>query len=288
MDFRTDLAAERIELSGTSEHKGIKKSVKHYGITTVTIADVLDESGEKCIGKPKGRYITADVPSFSADAQLLDGRLDGIITEMRKIIPSDGSILVAGIGNRSMTADALGPVCADRIFVTRHISRELAQSLGFSSLRSVAAVSPGVLGETGMEAAEIISSIVKCNDFSCVIVIDALAAMDINRLGTTIQISDTGISPGSGIGNRRSEISRNTLGIPVISVGVPTVISAYTLAHNILGNDTDISHAEKWNNYIVASSEADLITERASKFLALAVNCALQSEISPEDIMMLM
>jgi spore protease len=249
---------------------------------------VLDEDGERLIGKPKGRYITADIPSFSADTELLDGRLDGVINELRCLIPANGSILVAGLGNRSMTADALGPECADRIFVTRHIQKELAESLGFRSLRSVAAISPGVLGETGMEAAEIIASIVKCNDFSCVIVIDALAAMDINRLGTTVQISDTGISPGSGIGNKRKEISRSTLGIPVISVGVPTVISAHTLADNILGTNTDITSEEKWSNYIVASSEADLITERASEFIALAVNCALQSEISAEDLMLLM
>ena len=271
--------------------QGIEKNVKNYGKTTVTCVKVLDERGENLIGKPKGRYITADVPSFSCDAQLLDGRLDPIISELRTIIPETGNILVAGLGNRNMTADALGPECSDKIFVTRHIDKEFAQSLGLHSLRSVAAISPGVLGTTGMESSEIISGIVKNCNIDCVIAVDALAAMEISRLGTTVQISDTGIFPGSGIGNKRSEISLETMGVPVISIGVPTVISAYTLTNNVLDatdSDTDISDAETFKEYIVASSEADLITERASKFIALAINCAIQKEIDIQDIMMLM
>lgn len=271
--------------------QGIEKNIKNYGNTTVTCVDVLDERGERLIGKPRGRYITADVPSFSCDAQLLDGRLDPVISELRSIIPEKGNILVAGLGNRSMTADALGPECSDRIFVTRHIDGELADSLGLGSLRSVAAISPGVLGTTGMESSEIISGIVKNCHIDCIIAVDALAAMDISRLGTTVQISDTGIFPGSGIGNKRNEISRETMGVPVISVGVPTVISAYTLTHNVLeATDThaDISDGEKFKEYIVASGEADIITERASKFIALAINSALQKDIEISELMMLM
>ena len=122
-------------------------------------------------------------------------------------------------------------------------------------------------------------------------VIDALAALDIKRLGTTVQLTDTGISPGSGVGNTRMEISRKTLGVPVIAIGVPTVISAYTLAQNVLdevGASADISGGTKFKEYIVASREADLINERASKFIALAFNSALQKNIPIEDLMMLM
>lgn len=290
MDFRTDLAVERIEITGIGDNRGIEKTVKNYGASTVTCVTVVDDNGEKLIGKPKGKYVTVDVPSFSSDGEMLDGRLDGLIHELRQLVPDSGNVLVVGLGNRNMTADALGPACADKIFVTRHIGKELAASLGFNNLRSVASVSPGVLGMTGMEVFDVIAGIAEKSRIDCVIAIDALAAMDMSRLGSTVQLSDTGISPGSGIGNKRSEISRKTLGIPVIAVGVPTVISAYTLAENILseiGESADMSKGEKFKEYIVASREADIITDRASKFISLAVNAALQPDIDLSDLMML-
>lgn len=291
MDFRTDLAIERVEICGIGEKDGIEKTVRQCGDSTVTCVKITNENGEQLLGKPQGKYITIDVPSFSSDGEMLDGRLDGLIGEIRSLLPSSGTVLAVGLGNRDMTADALGPECADKIFVTRHIGRELALSLGFDGLRSVAALSPGVLGKTGMESSEIISSLVRHLEPSCVIVIDALAAKDISRLGSTVQLTDTGISPGSGVGNSRKEMSEKTLGVPVIAIGVPTVISAYTLAENVLSqidSDTDISKGEKFKEYIVASREADLITERASKFIALAVNSALQPDISISDLMVLM
>ncbi len=291
MDFRTDLAVERAEICGIGKNEGIEKTIEHYGNSTVTCVNITNENGEKLIGKPKGRYITVDVPSFSCDSELLDGRLEGLIEQLITLIPDKGTILTVGLGNRDMTADALGPECADKVFVTRHISKELAASIGFDSLRSVASFTPGVLGKTGMEASEIVASIVKNINPSCVVVIDALAALDINRLGTTVQLTDTGISPGSGIGNTRKEMSKTTLGVPVVAIGVPTVISAYTLAQNVLDEievSADISKGTKFKEYIVASREADLINERASKFISLALNSALQRNISLEDLMMLM
>lgn len=291
MDFRTDLAVERAEICGIGKNEGIEKTIEHYGNSTVTCVNITNENGEKLIGKPQGRYITVDVPSFSCDSELLDGRLDGLIKQIISLIPDKGTILTVGLGNRDMTADALGPECADKIFVTRHIGEELAASIGFDSLRSVASFTPGVLGKTGMEASETVASIVKNINPSCVVVIDALAALDIKRLGTTVQLTDTGISPGSGIGNARKEMSKATLGVPVVAIGVPTVISAYTLAQNVLDEvevSADISKGTKFKEYIVASREADLINERASKFISLALNSALQRNISLEDLMMLM
>ncbi len=291
MDFRTDLAIERAEICGTGKNNGIEKTVKQYGNTAITSVNITNENGERLIGKPIGKYITVDVPSFSCDSELLDGRLDALVEQICGLIPNEGTVLTVGLGNRDMTADALGPKCAEKIFVTRHIGKELAVSLGFDSLRSVASVSPGVLGKTGMEAAEITASLVEKIKPSCVITIDALAALDIKRLGSTVQLTDTGISPGSGIGNKRQEMTKKTLGVPVIAIGVPTVISAYTLAENILTEldiNADISKGEKFKEYIVASREADLICERAAKFIALAVNSALQQDISPNDLMMLM
>lgn len=291
MDFRTDLAIERFEICGTGKNSGVEKSVKDYGNSTVTSVNITNENGSELLGKPVGKYITVEVPSFSCNSELLDGRLDGLIQELSAIIPDSGTVLIIGIGNRDMTADALGPMCADKIFVTRHIGSELAASLGFDSLRSVASFAPGVLGKTGMEASETVASIVKNIKPSCVVAIDALAALDINRLGTTVQLTNTGISPGSGIGNTRREMNEKTLGIPVVAIGVPTVISAYTLAQNVLDEvevSADISKGTKFKEYIVASREADLINERASKFISLALNAALQKNISLEDLMVLM
>ena len=291
MDYRTDLALERAEICGIGKNNGIEKSIMQYGDSTVTKITVTNENGEKLIGKPKGKYITVDVPSFYCDSELLDGRLDGLVEQIVSLIPENGTVLTIGLGNRNMTADALGPLCAEKIFVTRHIGYELAKASGLENLRSVASVVPGVLGNTGIESAEIVKSLADNLKPSCIVTIDALAALDFNRLGSTVQLTDTGISPGSGIGNTRKEISKNTLGIPVIAIGVPTVISAYTLAENVLDEldiNADISKGEKFKEFIVASREADLICERASKFIALALNCAFQKHISPQDLMMLM
>ncbi len=290
MDFRTDLAVERVELGASADAEGIEKKVYECGGAEITSVRVLGENGERLIGKPAGNYITVEVPSFTCENEMLDGRLNALIGEIKKLIPDDSSVLVAGLGNRNLTADALGPLCADKIFVTRHIGKELSKALGLGSLRSVASVAAGVLGSTGMESFEIISGIVKKCGIGCVIAIDALAAMDIARLGTTVQLSDTGISPGSGIGNRRTEISEKTLGVPVIAIGVPTVISAYSLAASIIeksGQNSDLSEAADFKEYIVASREADLLVSSAADFIALAVNAALQPNVDIAELMML-
>lgn len=291
MDFRTDLAIERNSILGENVSSGIEKYVRDSENASVTEIRVTNDEGAKAIGKPQGRYITVEIPPFSSDGELLDGRLDSLVEEIRELVPKDGTVLVAGLGNRTLTADALGPECAEKIFATRHISKELASSLGLENLRPVAAVSPGVLGKTGVEAMEIIEGVAGKISPSCVIAVDALAAMDLKRLGSTVQLSDTGISPGSGIGNKRKEISEKTLGIPVIAIGVPTVISAYTVARNILDEleqDVDISNAEKYAEFIVASREADLIIQRASRLISLAVNIALQPSLSAQEILMMM
>lgn len=290
MDFGTDLAIERKILSRQALPNGVKQYTRGNEISPVTEIRITDEEGEEALGKPKGRYITVEVESFSADCELLDGRIDILVNEIRSLIPEKGTVLAVGLGNRDMTADALGPEFADSVFATRHIGKELSRSLGFNDLRSVASVSPGVLGRTGIEAFEIIEGIAEKIKPSCIIAADALAALDIRRLGTTVQLSDTGISPGSGVGNRRKEISERTLGIPVIAIGVPTVISAFTVARNLLDDisyDIDISQADKYKEYIVASREADLITKRAARLISLAVNLALQPSLTVQEMAVL-
>jgi len=152
MDFGTDLAIERKIMADSSLPEGVEQYTRGDEISLVTEIRISDEAGETALGKPKGRYITVEVPSFSADCELLDGRLDILASEIRSLLPEEGTVLTVGLGNRDMTADALGPLFADSVFATRHISRELSESMGFTGLRSVASVSPGVLGRTGIES----------------------------------------------------------------------------------------------------------------------------------------
>ena len=290
MDFGTDLAVERKILLESSLPEGVQQIKRGNEISPVTEIKITCREGEEALGKPMGRYITVDVPPFTADCELSDGRLDILASEIRSLIPSEGTVLAVGLGNRDMTADALGPLFADSVFATRHISEELRRAMGFESLRSVAAVSPGVLGRTGIETFEIIDGIAKKIKPSCIIAVDALASLDIRRLGTTVQLSDTGISPGSGVGNRRIGLNASTLGIPVIAVGVPTVISAFTVAKNVLENsgyDIDIPRADMYREYIVASKDADLITKRSARLVSLAVNLALQPSLGVNEIALL-
>ncbi len=290
LDYRTDLAIERGINTDNTVMKGVEQYRRGNRSSVVTEIRITDEDGEKAIGKPKGRYITVEVPSFSCDFELLDGRLEMLVKEIRSLLPEEGTVLAVGLGNREMTADALGPEFIDGIFVTRHIGKELSESMGFENLRPVAAIAPGVLGKTGIEAFEIIESVAERIKPSCIVVADALAALDISRLGNTVQLSDTGISPGSGVGNRRKEISEKTLGIPVIAIGVPTVISAYTVAENLLEEldySVDLSEAQKYKEYIVASREADIITKRAARLISLGLNLALQPSVKPHEMAIL-
>ena len=234
------------------------------------------------MGKPVGEYITVELDEFSYDTELLDDRMKSISTQISSLLPKgDGTVLVAGIGNKDITPDALGPRCAEGIFSTRHITSELAEEIGLDFLNPVCSLATGVLGQTGIETGEIIKSVADAIKPKAVIVIDALAAAGLERLGRTVQITDTGITPGSGVGNKRAEISKNTLGVPVIAIGVPTVVDAVTLAKDMTGNKTATESAEA-QNMMVTPREIDVMIERAAKLISLCVNCALQPETDPE------
>lgn len=285
MNFRTDLALERCENLDEKSLEGIRIDVIEESDAKITRIDVLNEKGEKTVGKPKGKYVTVEVTPFARHAQFIDDSLNAVAKEIRRILPREGSVLVAGLGNMSITPDALGPKCASMIFATRHITGELLRSTGLSGLRCVSSVATGVTGETGAEAGEIIKGVVQTLGADVVITVDALAARNVNRLGTTIQMCDTGIVPGSGVGNSRQEISRKTVGVPVISIGVPTVVDAATLIMDCTGEEKHIS--EKAQSMMVTPREVDLMIERAAKLTSLAINCALQPDITPEDMLML-
>lgn len=269
MEKRTDLAVECYEESKKTEISGVKV-VDENGVTTVS---VLNENGEKEIGKPVGTYITVDVPSFVNDTDIFDGRLKKISGILKNLLPSEcDNVLVAGLGNMDITADALGPKTNSYVLATRHISSNLRREMGFENLKSVSTVRTGVLGETGIESAEIIKGIVNVINPSCVIAVDALASSSAERLGTTVQLSDTGIFPGSGVGNHRFEISEKTLGVPVVSIGIPTVVS------------TGVIKGANDNSMFVTPREIDKVTEQGAKLIGMSINVCLQSDISERDL----
>lgn len=286
MNFRTDLALERCEFLSGKELEGIIIESFEANESKVTRIDVLNETGARTVDKPVGRYVTVEVTPFARHVQFIDESLETVAAEIKRMLPEKGSVLVAGLGNMKITPDALGPKCASMIFATRHITGEILKATGFGSLRSVAAFSAGVLGETGAEAGEMIRGAVQTLGADVVVTVDALAARNIDRLGTTIQMCNTGIVPGSGVGNSRQEISERTLGVPVIAIGVPTVVDAATLIMDIAGENAE-ALPENSESMMVTPREVDLMIERASKLVSLAVNCALQPQISPEDMLML-
>ena len=293
MNFRTDLALERKEYIEEEKLDGIKEETKNTDGVKITTIIVENEKGEKLLSKPKGKYITMEIGSFMKNADLFSGRLTALSGELSSLIPKDGTVLVVGLGNDKITPDALGPKCISLILATRHISEEFAKAIGFEKLRSVAAVVPGVLGTTGIETAESIEGIAERIKPSCVIVIDALAARSTERLGTTVQITDTGVSPGSGVGNKRNRIDEKSIGVPVIAIGVPTVVDAATMAADVLVNagmseseiESLLRNGEENSLMMVTPKEIDNVIDRAATLVAMGINSALQPDIPPEDIL---
>lgn len=270
MENRTDLAVESYESIDKTAIDGVK--VKETdGVTVVT---VLNENGAEAIGKPVGKYITCSVPSFINDTDIFDGRLDKLSSILKSLLPENvDSVLVAGVGNLDITADALGPKTNNYVLATRHIIESEQKSEIFKDIFNVSGVTTGVLADTGIESAEIIKGVVDVTKPSCVIVVDALAASSSERLGTTVQLSDVGISPGSGVGNHRYEISKNTLGIPVVSIGIPTVVSTAV-----------ISKGQTDEQMFVTPREIDKITEQGAKLIGMTINVCLQKNISTQDL----
>ncbi|MGN1418925.1 MAG: GPR endopeptidase [Acutalibacteraceae bacterium] len=292
MNFRTDLALERREYINKKTLDGILSEEKTVGNVTVSSITVLDENGEKLLGKPKGRYITVEVGSFIKNPDYSDEVIDVLAKEISALLPKSCSVLVAGLGNESITPDALGPKCVSMLLATRHIDDELAKLIGFENLRSAAGISPGVLGKTGIETAEIIEAVVKKISPGAVIAVDALASRKLSRLGTTVQMTDAGISPGSGVGNRRNSISEKTLGVPVVAIGVPTVVDGETMAFDILEKYSadarkllEKEEMQSENTVMVTPKEIDLVVERAAQLIAMGINRALQPDISCEEIL---
>ena len=282
MDLRTDLALEQHEINGKNELDGTEKTETTHGNARITQIKITNENGEKALKRKRGTYITVELPGFGNNADIFSDGMQAVATELKKLLPAKGLILVAGLGNEQITPDAFGPKCASLIFSTRHIGKELQKSLGFEHLRPVARIAPGVLGQNGIETGEILAGIIRQISPAAVITVDALASRSLSRLGCTVQICNTGITPGSGVGNARAEISKDTMGVPVIAVGVPTVVDAATLAYDLTGQEQKLG--KNGEKMMVTPREIDLITERASKLVATAINSALQPDMNPEEL----
>ncbi len=231
---RTDLAMEAHELwRGAGGRAGVETCEREafgYGVTEV---EVTEPAAAKALGKPVGTYVTLDLrPYWAREDDALERAASAVGAELRALLGGTPvkTALVVGLGNSAMTPDAIGPQAAEHVLVTRHLMHESA----FSALAAVSVLVPGVLGRTGMEAAETIRGAVRTVRPDVLVAVDALASRSLGRVCTTVQLSDTGIVPGSGVGNRRRAINRASLGIPVVAVGVPTVVDAGTLALDIL------------------------------------------------------
>lgn len=279
MSVRTDIAVELIN-DGAEDFSGVTSKEYTVDEFKVTDVEILTTAAAERIGKPEGKYITVE-SSECFDISHGDRLTELLADEMKALLSDDdGNILVVGVGNLTVTPDALGPKAAAGVLATRHIDKELAGKIGLDGLRSVSVLSPGVLGQTGIELFEIVESAVKKINAGTVVLIDALAAREISRLGKTVQLSNTGIIPGSGVGNSRLELSRSTLGVECMTIGVPTVVDAVTLCYDMTG-----VACKNHEPFIVTQRDIDKIIEKSAKMISDALNIALQPQIDKELLM---
>ncbi len=287
---RTDLAIEAQELfesstQGQTELSGVVAVEKNVDGFSVHRVEVLDEQGAKSLGKPCGIYHTVTTTPFTRrEENAFQRGVEVVRQQLAELIPADDRpVLVVGLGNRAITPDALGPLVWGHTLVTRHLVQSVPQHFG--DMRPVSALAAGVLGTTGVESGELIGGLVRDTAPACVIAIDALASRSVERLCNTIQISDTGIAPGSGVGNHRFPLTQESLGVPVIAIGVPTVVDGGTLAADLLQLEAppDLGSA-----LFVTPRDIDRQVEDFAKLIGHAINAALQPSLSLEDLQMLM
>ena len=274
--FRTDLAAEMRERAGASELEGVRSAEWESRGFAITRVDILDERGENVLCKPVGSYITVSAAAlaerrpeaFSDGAETLAGLI-------RPLLPDPGSVtLVAGLGNAAMTPDAVGPLAAEYVIATRHLKDSMPDAV--RGLSPVCVTTPGVLGSTGIETAELLKAAASVARPAQVIAVDALAAASLDRLCGTVQLSDSGIVPGSGVGNNRAALNRETLGVPVIALGVPTVVDAASFSDDPAAK-----------GMFVTPRDIDASVRSLSKLLGYAINLALHEGMTISDVDML-
>ncbi len=282
----------------------MKRAYRHGSIEEIHVA-IETEEAEKALGKPRGEYVTLCHPQIlRAEAEERRALSRAVADAVRPLLPPFGDVMVVGLGNRHVTADALGSRVVESMMVTRHLKDTEPEGL-HGRLRGVCAIAPGVLGVTGMETAEIVKGTVERARPAAVIAIDALAARESGRICTTVQITDTGIQPGSGVGNHRRGLTRETLGLPVIAVGVPMVVYAAVIARDaltLLLSDMGLAEEEHapaldaltekvvktgLGDLMVTPREVDEMVGMVARILADGLNMALQPRLSEEEIQIL-
>lgn len=277
---RTDLALEGVEQlrqgGDISRLDGVcaaEYTRQGYGVTDVRVAT---KQAAEAVGKPEGRYVTIDLrPYFRREEGFFPRAARCLASELRTLLPGVGEdwpVLVAGLGNRGMTADAVGPLALESLLVTRHMVRSLPRQ--FRGFTPVSALVPGVLAATGMEALELLRGAVQATGCAAVIAVDALAARSRERLCATVQLGDTGLIPGSGVGNHRKAIDKTTLGVPVVAVGVPTVIAAHLLGDGQPEDDP----------LFLTPRDIDGKVRELGRVIGYGVTLALQEGLSVEDV----
>lgn len=296
---RTDLALEAkesiTEADGALRGVIVDETYNEETDITVTRVEITTRNAAKMMGKPMGIYITIEAPGMLEPDEGYHREISEVIAgQLMEIIPNikeEQEILVVGLGNREVTADALGPYVVDNLFITRHIVKEYGKAAyNKEKMNLISSIEPGVMGKTGMEAAEIIRGVVEQTSPSVMVVIDALAARSTKRLNRTIQITDTGIHPGSGVGNNRNALTKESMGIPVIAIGVPTVVDAATIVGDALEKMLEEAKAfdmhlymeecrntmTELHNMYVASKDIDAVIKRVSYTVSEGINIALE------------
>ncbi len=294
---RTDLALEAREIwAQDTRDQGQPDGVEVQNFSRegypVTIVRITDKKGEQAIGKPMGTYITLELHGLKRrEDDAFPRAAQALANELKPLLPLQAGegVLVVGLGNRAITPDNIGPGAVSNTLVTRHLVEQVPAHFGH--FRPVAALAAGVLATTGVESGELVRAVVDKIKPSCVIAIDALASRSLSRICTTIQIADTGITPGSGVGNHRTALNRETLGVPVIALGVPTVVDVATLCADILA---EAGQAELEPEALRGTAEQLMVTPRdidqsaadLAKVIGYGVNLALQDGLSIEDVEM--
>lgn len=308
---RTDLALEAHQAAGgpAARLPGVRFEEERDGELTVSRVTILDEAGAAAMGKPPGRYLTLEARGLLQRATGLQEQVARrLAAELRALLPGpDAKVFVVGLGNWKATPDALGPKVVARLMVTRHLDDYVPADLR-GGLGSLCALAPGVLGITGLETVEIVEGIVRRVQPDAVVAVDALAARSIARILTTVQLSDAGINPGSGVGNHRRAITRDTLGVPVVAIGVPTVVHAFTIAMDTLdllvqrlrsthpfysfldrlgGSEKQQVVQEALHPYVgdlmVTPKEIDLLVDDLAGVLAAGINAAVHPRVARQE-----
>lgn len=299
--IRTDLALEAKESISESESelRGVRVEEYYKEKEDIRVTKVLVETknAARTMGKPMGTYVTMEAPAMvEPDEDYHREISECLAAELLEMIPGmeeEQSILVVGLGNREVTADALGPQVVDNLFITRHVVREYGKAAyNCSKMNLISSIEPGVMAKTGMETAEIIAGVVKETKPDVLVVVDALAARSTRRLNRTIQITNTGIHPGSGVGNHRNALTRESLGVPVIAIGVPTVVDAATIVgdalEKLLEGDKEFDSVKymgqhrlafaELNNMYMTGKDIDAVIKRVSFTVSEGINLALEKE----------